>query len=358
MRNVARLGLVILAVVLGLVVLFELIRIVVGLNVSSPLPSVIRDAAIALACIAGFVGCCLKYRQIGQVQAAELAASLGKDGRPEFKGNRLEAGASKIMIGAVLLLVVVALSFGAFRVWIAPTPGTIVLTALGAVVAVYLIGTFLAYFRSGKPTLVMDSYSLDFAWYGPIRWDQINGIQLLEVGGSRGRTQHILLLGVIKPGRYLQQMPWTMRHFVTRKRMDADVGELRIPLNALNQPAPLIISAALALRNRVSPAMPTLWHAGMSAEQIALQRETDATLSRMEQLSSSLDAKNAPLGAREEQELQRLSEDLQRQFEAGKPHREQLLAKAKRARMQMYVVFGLFALYWVWRLWWIFSHKH
>jgi hypothetical protein len=356
MRNLARLGLVILAVVLGLVVLFELVRIFVELNLSAPLSTVIRDAAITLACVAGFAVCWLKSRQIGKAQDAEAAAVVAKIAQG-FKGSRLEATVSKtawVLIALVMLLILVIPTGVA---WLEPSPRTIAIATLCLLCGVFAGGMFVGYFRAGKPTLVMDGHAFDHAWYGPIRWDQIHGIVLQEIKGQRGGTQQILVMGVAKPGRYLQQTPWVMRLFLTRKRRDAAVGDLRIPLKLLNQPAALIHAAALELRGRVSPPLLKFWHPGMAAEQIAMQRETETILERMDQLSASAPAKDAPASLRELEEMNRLSEDLVKNLEAGKPFRDRELAKLGRMKTQFYVLIGVAMLYVVFRAWWIF-HQH
>src|SRR5207344_2210983 len=133
---------------------------------------------------------------------------------------------------------------------------------------------------------------------------------LQDIAGPRGSTQQVLALGVAKPGRYLQQMPWIFRVFVTRKRREAAVGDLRIPLKLLNQPAALIHAAALELRGRVSPPLLKFWHPGMRAEQMAMQRETESILERMERMSASPPATDGPASLREAEEINRLSEEL------------------------------------------------
>jgi hypothetical protein len=356
MRNLARLGLVILAVVLGLVVLFELVRILIELNLSAPLTMVIRDAAIVLACTAGFAGCCLKYRQIGKAQEAEATAAAVRTAQA-FKGSRLEADARKPLMAVLFLLIAAIFLFPSFLAWMTPSVKMIVIAVLGIAGTAYVGAVLLSYFRSGKPTLVIDGYALDHAWYGPIRWDQIHGLMLQEFKGQRGGTQQILLLGVAKPGRYLQQMPWVMRVFQTRKRRDAAVGDLRIPLKVLDQPAALIHAAALELRGRVSPPLLKHWYPAMSVEQIAMQRETETILERMEQLSASAPLADASSSMREAEEMNRLSETLMKNLEAGKPFRDRELARLGGMKKRLYALTAVAVLYVVFRAWWIF-HQH
>lgn len=358
MHTLARLGLVILAIAFGVGFLFEVLRFFAELN-ESPLHYVLEDVGIGLACAAGFAACSKKYQQIGVAQRAQAAANAAASSHMAFSGSRLEADANKLFSIVVFLIVAAIFLLPCFLVWIQPAADVrlIILAVLGPLVVVYLGLFLLANFRAGKPTLVMDAYAFDHAWYGPIRWDQVLGMRLLEIKRSRASKQYVLTMCVAKPGRYLQQMPWVMRMFLTRQRLDAAVGDLRIPLNILNQPAALIKAAALTFRRRVSPPLLEFWSPGMSAEQVFLLRDQEANMARLNQVTASLQA-GAPITPEIQREIQRLADEAQRQTEAAKPFVQQNLARARRVKYQMYALLVVVVLLGVLRVWLRVRHPH
>jgi len=341
MRTLARLGLILVMVFLAFGLLAELFRLYIEFS-ESLLNYVPQDAAIALACAAGIAVCYVKCRRIERAQAAEMPAIVHHEYRPEFNGSRLEAKVNLvIMIPLLLRLVVTAIPF-VLGAWLRPGVGQICSAVLYLAATVYTVSSMLRYWRPGKPTLVLDANSFDHAWYGPIRWDQIHGISCFQLRQSDRNSD--IRLGVAKPGRYLRQLPWAMRIFVSRERMDADIGVLRIPMHLLNQPTMLIHKAALSLRSRVSPPLLKFWTPRMTAGQMALINQQEATLARMEQISASLKP-DAPITSDQNHELLRLSEDLRLQSAANRPFLQRDLARVQRMKYALYALFGLFVLF-------------
>ncbi len=341
MRALARIGLLLLAGLFIVVFCFGAFRFSREVGVS-PTRYVVQDALVMVAGLLGFVACLMKSRKLQKQRQAELDSF-------EFTGQRFETNTGKamaVLVGVAFLLALIATFVTATSTAI--DPKAVSAATLFLLVSAFLLSLALSTFRSGKPTLVMDAFALDHAWYGPIRWDQIQGIYLREVR-MRNTTQRTMFLSVFKPGRYLGHGLWWQRLFLTSKRREAPVGDIAIPLNPLDQPASKIHKAALTLRARVSPQLLANWVPGMSAEAIDLQRETDATLQRLGEIGNALEhGRLAPEAA--DLEMQRVMEDLERQTTARLPHAQKQLAQARRLKYFNYAIISAAVLYFVLRV--------
>lgn len=325
MRQLIRIGLIFLAVACIGIFLFGLIRFLFEFGVS-PLRYVVQDAAIAVVGLLGVIACYQRSKKLKEAVAAEAAAEIAAE---VFAGNRFEANARRWMSGLIVLIGVIPL----FAMYIAMVarPFNVLMFAIATSFLVLIVFVFLtieAQFRPGRATLAMDGFGLDHALFGPIRWDQIRGIHLRQMR-MRHATQNTLHLSVLKPGRYLEQGRWWQKMFLSKKRREAAIGDIVIPLNVLDRPAELVHKAAVDLRSRVNPPMVANWYPGMPEEVIASQRETEASFQRLDQIGSELEAgRLTPEQA--DAEMTRVMEDINRQNAARLPHIHASVAKARR----------------------------
>lgn len=349
MYRLAQFGLLLLAAICMCGVIFGGAGLMIAFQRGGS-PQMLVMLLVTLVGLAGAGACLWKSKQLSKAKAQRIAEL-------EFTGSRLEADVRKPMLVLLLLLAVPALLFPTVLAYFTPSVKMIAFAVVCLPCAVFLLAAITPYFRSGKPALVMDGYALDHAWYGPIRWDQIHGIHLRRIV-LRNRPQYTLMLGVAKPGKYLAQQPWALRLFHSRKRREASTGDLSIPLTVLNQPAELIYKAALELRGRVSPPLQKFWYPGMSAEEAALQRQTEETLARLEQIGTKPQpGQSAAEIARDTEEVQRLADTLDRQVKAGKPFLEQKLARLQRGRRIAYLFLALTLAFFALRIW-VIAHRH
>ena len=346
MRLLARVGLLLLAVVFIAIFLFGAFRFFHELGIS-PLRYLLEDLLVAVAGALGFAACLMKSRKLEQQQRAELDAVV-------FTASRFEANMRKwpmLLWGALLLMGLAALGLS-----LAKNPfdaaGTL-LTSSFVLLMLALMPIMLAQYRSGKSSLVMDGFALDHVLYGPIRWDQIQGAHLGEIV-LRGRKIHRLHLLVTKPGRYLTNAPWLQRLFLTQKRREAPFGEIVLPIQNLDQPPTLVLKALLALRSRVSPPLLAGWVPGLSLEAIKLHQESLGSIDQMEAITRALEA-GAVTPEQASREMEAVAADMGRQSRQRAPLVVESMAKIKRAkRINAAVMVGV-VLYILARL---FSLKH
>jgi hypothetical protein len=283
-RLLARIGLFTLAAAFSITFFFGMARFTHGLGVA-PARYLISNGLLFFAGALGVTGCLIKSRRLAEQHKAELQVL-------QFTGNRLEAGVSKVFAVTVYLIVLVALwvTYLVLR-WPPSDQRALALPAAFLLFALFMLSALHSLIRSGKPALVLDTFALDHAWYGPIRWDQIHGIHLRTFKRRRS-THYLLALLVDKPGRYLAQSPWFRRVFTSARRRDAACALIELPLNSLTRSPVLIHKAAVALRSRVSPPPLSFWVPWLSAEAIGVQREIDAAYRRLDEIGQLIEQDN------------------------------------------------------------------
>ena len=228
------------------------------------------------------VYCNEKSKKIKAAKEAAIAAMA-------FGGNRFEADSNKIKLVFFMILLMPLILMFPIAVLITKifTPFSIASSVFLSLSAIALGVMLLSYFRRGKPMLAMDSFGIDHGWYGMIRWDQIHGI-FLQTTEVKHTKQHILILGVSRPGKYLRNTPWLRRLFTSRKTMEANFGSLNIPLNFLNQPPHLIHAAALELRKRVNLPLLSGWYPDMLPEHVSLTMSGNANMARIDEINAAV----------------------------------------------------------------------
>lgn len=341
MRLLARIGLLLLAAVFIAAFLFGLFRFINELGVS-PLRYVLEDLLIAVAGASGFAACLLKSRKLAKQQRAEFDAVV-------FTENRFEANVRRgpMLLAGLLLLI----AFGALGLSLAQDPidtGKIALSGSFVLLMLLLMSMLLLQRRSGRPSLVMDSFALDHFLYGPIRWDHIQGAHLREVH-IRGTKLHSLHLLVSSPGRYLANAPWLQRLFLTQARREAAIGEIVLPIQNLDQPPASVNKAFLALRSRTSPPLLEGWMPGASPETIKLLRETRDSLERMEAIVRALET-GAVTAEQFNREIEPVTAELERQNRQRAPLIEAASAKARRAGWISTIITVALVLYFLLRI--------
>lgn len=332
MRLLTRFGLLTLAVFFSVTFFVGLYRLAKGLGVA-PTLYIVSSGLLVLAGAIGVVGCLLKSRRLEQQYKLALAAQ-------QFTGNRFEAGVSKGWLSLISAMVLTAL-WGVYLV-LSGSPTNhqaLVLPAAFLLFSMLLLAAILSLFRNGKPALVMDTSALDHAWYGPIRWDQIQGIHLRTI--KRGNsTQHALVLLVDKPGRYLTQEPWWRRVFTSAKRRDAASGVIEFPLTSLNKPSLLIHEAAVALRSRINPPPLGFWAPWLSMEAIGVQREIDAAYRRLDEIGQLIE-RDATSPDEIEYQVRQVTANIKRlQVAFDETYWKSASASSKRDRLLIIAIFG------------------
>jgi hypothetical protein len=245
MRNLARFGLVILSVVLGLVFLFELIRFFAELNVS-PLHYVIEDAVILLASAAGIAGCLLKLRRMRATQDAQsplpvpagpLVVPVQKVGIAIF----VAAGGLFVWLGLMAFLLS----------WHFQYP-----LALSLLTTLMLCALTFRKIFSADYYLRIDQAGLHHYRVGTIPWSDVSGIRINSFT-TRGFTKYFFVVMVNRPDRYADRLrAWfQVFHRMTLRRQHA----LTFPLQMARGKPAHIFEAAVRFRSAVSPPALTGW---------------------------------------------------------------------------------------------------
>lgn len=252
-----------------LVALYGLFRFLVEVG-ESPLRYVVQDAAVFAA---GVMGMVLSWRRGRSLKAMREAAL---DQARQFTGHALEASALPVR-QALALAVIGALAAGCILMYL-QKPGDMLLGFLSGaflLLFVLMVPMVMSHYRRGRPALRLDGRGVDHAWFGEVPWTDVHGIFHKQFT-IKYTTVHSLLLGVSQPGRYLGRMPWIARVMAGKWSLPRGrFGVIEIPLNPLDQDPLLVVNAAEALRDRVSPSRLRYWHPSLDDESIAIGLETE-----------------------------------------------------------------------------------
>jgi hypothetical protein len=184
------------------------------------------------------------------------------------RSSSFEASISKTFaigtaVGTVLL---VALVFAPTR-----EPHTALRVGLGLFALIVVACGMVLYGWALKPgaTLVMDTHGLRHAAFGRIPWEAIVGLQYEEIE-SRNSTVRLLNIAIASPHRFAHQLPRLAR--ILRPELSSPAtrfGELKVSLNALDQPHEVIVAAAYEFRGRVDAPFADAWETGMAPQKLA-----------------------------------------------------------------------------------------
>lgn len=252
-----------------LVALFGLFRFLAEVG-ESPLRYVVQDVAVIAAGLMGLALAWRRGRNLKAVHEVELAQVR------QFTGHKLEASARPVM-QALALGVFVALAAGCTLLFLRHPQEWVLGLLSGAFVLalVMMVPMVMSYHRRGRPALRLDSRGLEHAWFGEVPWSDVHGIFHKQVT-VKHTTIHSLLLGVSQPGRYLVRMPRVARVLTGKWSLPRGrFGVIEIPLNPLDKDPVLVVNAAEALRDRVSPSRLAYWHPSLDDETIAIGLETE-----------------------------------------------------------------------------------
>ena len=279
-----------------MVALYGLFRFLVEVG-ESPLRYVVQDAALFAAGVLGMVFCWRRGKRLEAEHEAEL------DTLRRFTGSQLEASARPIR--QVLALGLFAALAAGFTAAFLHSGGDLFLGFLSlacALMFALMVPMVMSHYRRGRPALRLDGRGVDHVWFGEVPWSDVHGI-LHKQFTFKQTTVHSLLLGVSQPGRYLARMPRIARFMTGKWSLPRGrFGTIEIGLNPLDKDPLLVVNAAQALRERVSPAPLSYWHPALDDESIAIGLETeylgqnpdrlpeDEILRRMEALQPRLQA--------------------------------------------------------------------
>ncbi|MEO8000913.1 MAG: hypothetical protein ABI644_03480 [Arenimonas sp.] len=281
--------------------------------------------------ILAVIACNKKAKQITMDHENQLSASV-------LRSHRFEANIKhwKILLLMMILLPILLLFPYIVLMSKSVSIGSILLALFCLLLAAGMLNLLLSYFRSGKSTLVIDNTGVDFVWFGRIPWDQIQGIFLQEIR-TRYSKQYLLMLYVTKPCRYMDGLPLMRKIFITKKYRNAVTGAVGIPLNLFDQPANVIHKAALHFQGKTNLPLISLWNPLMSSERIAFQRESDATLAKMVEITSAMN-KGSQVTPQVEEEMMQLINQQSSLMEAQQPL---LRSEMKKARRLIYLSYAL-----------------
>lgn len=345
MRGLARIGLLLLGIACSLVLLYGVLRFITELGIS-PMRFLIEDALVALAGAAGLTASVLGWRRLQAAAKARAPAA-----RPTFEGSRLEAGLKPMRVFAILLGGAALgglgwLMFNASMGGSKPVDATLWLSGLTLIAAgLGCLALVWSFYRPGRASLVVDGQGIDHAWFGLVPWNRVTGIHLQHTIGRH--ESHCLVLRVSEPGQFLGagRLPGI---FASRVRKEARMGALHLPLDMFKCDPALIHEAALKFRSSLQLPFLTTWHPAFSEAQAERQLALQANLSRIEEISSSIE-RGEPI-ERFQSEMQHLSEDVLGQAEATRDEFQQFQDKGRRHLGFLAVISVLLLIYLAWRL--------
>lgn len=276
MPLLSRSSLLLVGVASLLLMAFGLFRLAIELGVS-PARYVVQDLALALL---GGLGLWWSRRQSRRLQQAREREAVAA----ARSASRFEANARTWVQGLVVLVLLAIAAGSGVAAYRNGDPG-LVLLAVGLLLVAWLVAALAAsHHRGGQPTLVMDVHGLDHAWYGKVRWSDVQGIALRTLEVKHNKI-HSLVLGVESAERYLAARPWIVRIMQTaRPKPVRGYVELEIPLNPLSALPVAIEAAARELRSRTYPPPVDPWFPGTHVDDMKLRRELQALDADMAQL--------------------------------------------------------------------------
>lgn len=278
MHLLQRFAWVLVAGISLLVALFGLFRFLIEVG-ESPLHYVVSDAALFAVGVIGMMVCWRRGNQLKAAHQAEL------DEKRRFIGRELEASARPVK-QALALAVFVAMA-AVCTMMLLEQPGDVLLIGLSVALWLFvalMVPMVLSFYRRGRPALRLDGRGVDHVWFGEVPWSDVHGIFHKQYTVKQS-TVHSLLLGVSQPGRYLARMPWIARVMTGKwSPPRGRFGVLEIPLNPLDKDPLLVVNAAQALRDQVSPPRLGHWHPAQDDESIAIWLETEYLASNPDRL--------------------------------------------------------------------------
>jgi hypothetical protein len=189
-----------------------------------------------------------------------------------YSDTRLSVGARWVSLlvicvfmSMVALLIMASAAFGMAVEPLKAGLLSLVAVAVGAATMWYW-WVVLSYLRRGKPAMVIDEHGIDHAWFGLIRWQDIEGIALRQIETPL-LTRGMLQVGVTQIEPRLETCRWMGADFAARPpKGSPDVAYLQIPLYHLSGDATQIHQVALNLRSTVEPPMGAFWYPGKPSD--------------------------------------------------------------------------------------------
>lgn len=189
-----------------------------------------------------------------------------------YTDTRLSVGARwfSLLVICVFMSLVTLLMMAAAANGMATEPlkaGLVFVVALAAGATTVWYGwTVLSYLRRGKPAMVIDEQGIDHAWFGLIRWQDIEGIALRQLETPL-LTRSMLQVGVTQIDSRLESCRWMGADFAVHPpKASPDVAYLQIPLYHLTGDAAQIHQVMLNLRAAVTPAIDAFWYPGKPSD--------------------------------------------------------------------------------------------